>query len=455
LDPYNVPVISVFDHSMKDKKGAYHIYGCDDVVTAYTGEKGERRFGFDEVRCGAHPGYAQEGMVPFTLSDDNYVGAGGQSQFLNYDGHPGFDYKAKILTEVYAVASGKLYYPTRMNDVKGTGAYGKCHFMALIPDSNPNYRIYYGHLSTHEYCLGVRQKDEGVCFADSQSGPVSVVDPAPLPGCDASVLLPLQVDEITQVVEVTAGCLMALSGRACAPQHLHLEVQKLISEDEVEPDIFKQLPKCLSQDQDPALSGKACVPVDPYGWEGPEDDPYTALTGVVNLRLWAHTPGLPPAVAAEFTIEVRDETEGVADFDQDATITEEDGANDTGTFRIGVDLGGIPLSGGNTASVTVTMSGNAEDTDFTQAVIQAIADQSGTIATSGQTATDVTLTWGEDDPLFFDSNLTSLDDVLDDGGDTLTLSLSNPIVTNGTAAVATGMASADLTITDDDGPFRF
>ena len=174
------------------------------------------------------------------------------------------------------------------------------------------------------------------------------------------------------------------------------------------------------------------------------------MTSDRKIEIQADNPA-----AAEFTIEVRDETEGVADFDQEATITEEDGANDTGTFRIGVDLGGIPLSGGNTASVTVTMSGNAEDTDFTQAVIQAIADQSGTIATSGQTATDVTLTWGEGDPLFFDSNLTSLDDVLDDGGDTLTLSLSNPIVTNGTAAVATGMASADLTITDDDGPFRF
>ena len=31
---------------------------------------------------------------------------------------------------------------------------------------------------------------------------------------------------------------------------------------------------------------KACVPVDPYGWEGNDIDPYFNLTNVTNVRLW-------------------------------------------------------------------------------------------------------------------------------------------------------------------------
>ena len=164
-------------------------------------------------------------------------------------------------------------------------------------------------------------------------------------------------------------------------------------------------------------------------------------------------------VDAEFAVKVRDETETATDFDQSATITEEDNANDTGVFRFSLDLGGGALTGGNEAEVLVTVGGDAAggngtamDADFTQAVIAAIiADATGAgIGAADNGDGTVTLTWGESDPLFFDVDLTSVDDELTDSPETLTLSLSAPTVTNGSATVAAGMGSADLTITDTD-----
>ena len=157
--------------------------------------------------------------------------------------------------------------------------------------------------------------------------------------------------------------------------------------------------------------------------------------------------------AVEFTIKVRDETETAIDFDQSATITEENNDNDTGTFRF--SLSGVTLQTGDTASVVVTMSGTAEDADFTSAVIQAIVDQlpSGVTA-SGQTSTSVTLTWDDTAPASFEIDLESFDDAFPDSFETLTLSLGTPLLNDsGTnASVSATMGSADLTITDTDSP---
>ena len=81
---------------------------------------------------------------------------------------------------------------------------------------------------------------------------------------------------------------------------------------------------------------------------------------------------------------------------QAATISEEDAADDTGTYTI--ILGGDALTGTNTASVTVSIdpastTENGAGEDFTAAVIQAIADAAGldaTISASGQTPTSIT-----------------------------------------------------------------
>ncbi len=142
-------------------------------------------------------------------------------------------------------------------------------------------------------------------------------------------------------------------------------------------------------------------------------------------------------------------------FDQSATITEDD-ANDTGTFQFSVS--GVTLQGTDTASVTVTINGsstteNGAGEDFTAAVIAAIVAQSGTIATSDETATSVILTWDAGDPLSFTVDLTSVDDAFPDSPETLTLDLGSPTINAGadaTVEVAPGMGSADLTITDTD-----
>lgn len=285
LDPYNARITSVFDHFMSEND-AYHIYGCDDVVTAYTGEMGnEIPSNFNDC---VSPGFTQDSHKPFYVNghyvgaDDENVGEGEKSEFLNYDGHPGTDYKAAIDTEVYAPVSGTIYYPRRMVAI-GKDSYSRFHYMALIPNNFPKYRIYLAHLSTHKSCL--QKKNTEDCKSLEQ---ITVADPSPRPGCPASVQLPLKEGSAVQ-----EGCLIALSGKAgVAGPHLHFEVQKLIEKDDVSRAVFTKLARCIKQrKQDQALDGR-CVPVDPYGWDGDGPDPYDEVTGIgnVNVRLWSHVP---------------------------------------------------------------------------------------------------------------------------------------------------------------------
>ncbi len=151
-----------------------------------------------------------------------------------------------------------------------------------------------------------------------------------------------------------------------------------------------------------------------------------------------------------FAISVSSETDEPGE--QAADISEEDSADDTATFRIA--LGGDPLPDGNEASVTVTMSGDAGDADFTAAVIQSIVDAAGAagIGVSGQTATSVTLTWDSADPLFLDVDMTAFDDDLAEPIETLVLTLSGETVTHGSASLVSGQESASASIAFDDLP---
>jgi len=100
LDPYNAPINAVFDHSMTN------YYGKDEVVVAYTGEIGEKKYGYDL----AFPtGYKQQNGQPFVING-NYTG-GGAPQYLYYDGHPGVDYRASFGTSLYAPADGIASIP--------------------------------------------------------------------------------------------------------------------------------------------------------------------------------------------------------------------------------------------------------------------------------------------------------------------------------------------------------
>jgi hypothetical protein len=126
---------------------------------------------------------------------------------------------------------------------------------------------------------------------------IRVSDPDPLPGCSATVYLPL--DEGTHV---QAGCLLALSGKAAPPiyhylPHLHLEIHKVVPS-------LTVFSRFGARTADVCIDGIIgagfdCVPVvDPYGWTGgtttcdpqtglaSSGDPYYCLTGVASGSLW-------------------------------------------------------------------------------------------------------------------------------------------------------------------------
>lgn len=48
-------------------------------------------------------------MAQIFLVNNHYVGATGGKKYLNYDGHPGYDYPVPVNTEVYAAAEGTIH----------------------------------------------------------------------------------------------------------------------------------------------------------------------------------------------------------------------------------------------------------------------------------------------------------------------------------------------------------
>ncbi|MFN2453487.1 MAG: Calx-beta domain-containing protein [Pyrinomonadaceae bacterium] len=100
---------SIFDHSRTSA------YTADNKTVAYTGETGINTYGESYVLTNASGtrlyGFAQDyAHTPFTING-NYTG-GGDTHYLYYDGHPGFDYRASEGTDILAPADGRLYIPT-------------------------------------------------------------------------------------------------------------------------------------------------------------------------------------------------------------------------------------------------------------------------------------------------------------------------------------------------------
>lgn len=277
---------SVFDHSMIDSgTQRYGIYACDDTVVAFTGTVALYGPGLPIFQMGCNAGYKvlnTEDPPPISLLPGMTYSGWGTPNHLFYDGHPGIDYQAAMDTQVFAAVNGTIHYPGRIVGL-GYPAAGY-HVMEIVPDHAqggvPPYLIYYLHLDTY---IGQQQ--------------VPVNDPDPLPGCAATVLLPL--DEGT---EVQAGCLVALSGKAAPPiyryflPHLHFEVHRVVPSSLV-------LTRFGARGADVCIDGVVgpgydCVPVDPYGWAGEpthcdpqtgladSGDPYFCLTGVVSQSLW-------------------------------------------------------------------------------------------------------------------------------------------------------------------------
>jgi uncharacterized repeat protein (TIGR03803 family) len=243
LDPYKATINAVFDHSMMSS------YDCDRQVQDYTGELGDRDRSAFHIEC--RRGYGQDLAQRFYING-HYAG-GGDVFHLYYDGHPGIDYRAARNTEVYGAISGRVYYPKEVAGLQKNTAYDKFHVLELIPDSFPDYRIYYLHLETHP-ATGL-----SINVSDTTGGE-----------CPPIVTLPLP--DVPEGYPVKAGCLIALSGQAGtgtkkdpAP-HLHFEVQK--------------------------CSTKGCIPTDPYGWDGDpnQQDRYSLLTGERSVNLWNFLP---------------------------------------------------------------------------------------------------------------------------------------------------------------------
>jgi len=277
-------VNSVFDHSMLDANTRYSIYGCDKTSVAFSGTTatigpGYPIFGSDFCNAG-YKLVNSKFPPPINLQPYMTYWGWGQPGYLFYDGHPGIDFQAAMDTQVYAAADGNVHYPQR---IVGLGyPADQYHVLEIVPDhsgSVPAYVIYYLHLDT---------------YIGQQKIPVN--DPDPLPGCAATVYLPL--DEGTHV---QAGCLVALSGKAAPPQfhfypHLHLEVAKVVP-------TFQVFSRFGARTSDVCTDGIVsslfdCVPVDPYGWTGApttcdpvtglatSGDPYYCLTGVTSEVLW-------------------------------------------------------------------------------------------------------------------------------------------------------------------------
>jgi hypothetical protein len=246
---------------MTNQNSKYGNYRCDGVVESYTGEVGNTDP--NVAACRHHPGFAQESALPFYVNG-HYVGSGDDTRHLHYDGHPGIDYRAEDGTEVYAALSGMVRYPKAIAGIRRPRgrAYHWDHVLELVPDLFPGYKLYYLHLSTHP-AIG-----QTIAKADTT------------PGCPPVVSLPLP-----QGTHVNAGCLIALSGLAGreGSSRLHFEIQRVVPLEQVREEVRAAL-QCVDDAQ------KACVPVDPYGWDGDSSDPYELRTGLGNIRLWAHRP---------------------------------------------------------------------------------------------------------------------------------------------------------------------
>jgi len=260
--PYVQGVSSVFDHSMilpfllggpRDSRvisftndTAKSIYGVCD----YTSYKNRKQKPFNDK---------QETRLPNYMKYE--AGGGCGLYYLNYDGHPGYDYKIDEGTLLRAVESGTVYYPNFL-PYGATGISNAWRYHVLeIRHDNPRYRSYYIHVRNHP----------------------NPSDPCP-GGQGAEPPL------VSEGTHVNKGDPVARAGKfnatACGMgAHLHYEL------------LFNANPN------DP----NGWYPVDPYGWSGEigSSDPYlhpNSTNG--NVLLWEQQPQ-PYAVNARLSSESR------------------------------------------------------------------------------------------------------------------------------------------------------
>jgi hypothetical protein len=199
----SVPINAIMDHTMATP------YVRDDRCVAYTGETGTRSIGvhcFTTNSCG----YAKTNPpTPFTVNG-NYVG-GGETRYLYYDAHPGYDFRGS--GDIVAPADGDLFVPAKNTDyIYSTPS---CYNIFAIDHRN-GYVTWYLHASSYISPRAVRRGEVvGTIGSSSCSGTIGT--------------------------------------------HLHFEVRK---------------------------GGRYGTAVDPYGWAGGCQDPYTSAA---NVNLWTNS----------------------------------------------------------------------------------------------------------------------------------------------------------------------
>ena len=317
-NPLGARITSVFDHSMPwenakqvPTKAEGVLYRCDDFALAFTGAVGTRKAGTDDPddSCIA-PGYQQDRKgTPFDLGGVNYYGVSGKTWYLNYDGHPGYDYVADH-EPVFAATSGILFYPWESVGMTGRSYHAYCFFHALseVPDSAPTYRLYYLHLSTHpagvdpnsppcDYDLG-DTKGQTVTISDPNWIPAGCVyrDQAGAPFTPSSLPLPggthVEVPPGKQCVIAVSGDAGTIDSNGMTHPHLHVELQQIVPTSALAKGKFRDNFPCFNEDDYEGGRDKKhlCIPVDPYGWTGATTD----CSG--DLKNW-HTEGTDVWVA--------------------------------------------------------------------------------------------------------------------------------------------------------------
>jgi hypothetical protein len=236
---------SVFDHSMTGT------YCGDEVITAYTGEEGFRLFGSDLVTkftCsttgktnflyGFRNGSGQSFVV-----NGHYAG-GGKTNFLYYQGHPGYDYITKDQNQDGTLCAS---YPNSCNST------GKTPVLAA---ADGTVVCAAGVALTGKQCSGASSKKYNEVKIEHTNG-------------YSTVYLHLSRINVKLGDQVVAGQQIGISGDAgvTGNPHLHFELRR----------------------------NDGNVPVDPYGWApnpalpnyGQATDPYRGgEPPVVNANRW-------------------------------------------------------------------------------------------------------------------------------------------------------------------------
>lgn len=258
LDPeLDVKINTVFDHQVPIVNGIPRFYknDGDGIVTAYTGETGSltacQNAGLKNckrVLPGGVVGYKNATGSEFIING-NY-----HDVYLDYEGHPGFDYHATMVppTPIFAAADGVAFIPDGdpiTSSQTPNAAVNRFNILAI--DHGNGYSTWYLHLGNDS-----TGEDFRLIKCPSDTTEFKITD----------------VQSTQHQIPVTSDCQVAKVGDKGIAGHPHLHFEVRVG---------------LAKDKDGKYNcvPGTCIPVDPYGWTDPDSnhkDPYI----LPNVRLW-------------------------------------------------------------------------------------------------------------------------------------------------------------------------